>query len=241
MGCLAPDYQVPEPFTFRIFSEADSLRVETNLDFDAANESYHRFFPDSSLDSALLIAQIYEGGATLRLAAEDSDELALSPECSVVATAKFATILQKRGMSDTEIGLFQEWVFSEGRAIREAVNAGHRNFEDVLQLVERGKEFKEWVADQPDDSNLRKEYCIAVTKVGWADKLQVRATRWALLVGASEAIAAMTTPIVGGTSGIAMSAANSFLVDKLIKGWRPNQFVAGPLRTFVDKSVNHAP
>jgi hypothetical protein len=156
-----------------------------------------------------------------------------------VAAAKFTDLVGKRGANQSEIELFHDWVFSDGRAIREAVNAGQRNFEDVLQLVALGKKFKEWIAGQPDDANLRKEYCSAVTRLDWADKLPVRGTRWALLLGASKAVAAMTNPTFGGTAGIAMSLANTFLLDKLIKGWKPNQFVSGPLHTFVDKPDDH--
>ena len=33
--------------------------------------------------------------------------------------------------------------------------------------------------------------------------------------------------------GAALGAADSFLIDHLIKGYRPNQFVNGPLAKFV--------
>jgi hypothetical protein len=47
----------------------------------------------------------------------------------------------------------------------------------------------------------------------------------------------IASPIVGGIAGVGMSLANTFLVEKLIKGWKPNQFVGGPLLTFVDTAA----
>jgi hypothetical protein len=41
------------------------------------------------------------------------------------------------------------------------------------------------------------------------------------------------SPLAGTAVGIGLSAGDSFLVDKLIKGWKPNQFVNGPLKEFV--------
>jgi DNA replication protein DnaC len=50
LECLAPDYKVPESFVFRVLSEAGSLRVETNLDLAATNQSFQRLFPFEEID-----------------------------------------------------------------------------------------------------------------------------------------------------------------------------------------------
>jgi hypothetical protein len=38
---------------------------------------------------------------------------------------------------------------------------------------------------------------------------------------------------LGIPAGLALGATDSFIVDRLLKGWRPNQFIEGPLRDFV--------
>lgn len=43
--------------------------------------------------------------------------------------------------------------------------------------------------------------------------------------------------VVGGpwgtVTGLALSAADTLLLDRFIKGWRPNQFIEGPLKEFL--------
>lgn len=39
---------------------------------------------------------------------------------------------------------------------------------------------------------------------------------------------------LGTLGGVALSALDSFVLDRMLKGWKPNQFVEGPLRRFLD-------
>jgi hypothetical protein len=43
----------------------------------------------------------------------------------------------------------------------------------------------------------------------------------------------VTSPAAGAAVGVGLSAADTFLLDKLLKGWKPNQFVEGPLKEFI--------
>jgi hypothetical protein len=49
--------------------------------------------------------------------------------------------------------------------------------------------------------------------------------RWALFTG----IGLVVDPLVG----VAIGAADSFLLDKILKGWKPDVFVEGSLKPFV--------
>ena len=45
LASLVPTYPLPTPFRFSVFEEDGYFRVETNIDFVAANELYHRVVP----------------------------------------------------------------------------------------------------------------------------------------------------------------------------------------------------
>jgi hypothetical protein len=72
-----------------------------------------------------------------------------------------------------------------------------------------------------------------VTGVEWAERLPSKTARWAIFTAAGTVASLALTPLVGTAVGLGLTAADTFLVDKLIKGWKPNQFVNGPLREFL--------
>ena len=40
---------------------------------------------------------------------------------------------------------------------------------------------------------------------------------------------------IGTATGVAISAADAFLLDRLLKGWKPNQFIDDSLKKFAMK------
>jgi hypothetical protein len=153
----------------------------------------------------------------------------------VAAGCKFKNLIARRTDRDAQVQAFEDLIFNESRCIREAINTGERNFDDVLRLVNAGMKFKEWLKKSPQDADLVKEYCREVTKVEWAERLPPKTARWAVFAAAGAAAGLLLTPVAGLAVGVGLSAGDSFLVDRLIKGWKPNQFVNGPLKGFVKR------
>ena len=84
------------------------------------------------------------------------------------------------------------------------------------------------------DADLIKAYYREISKSSWIDNLSVKVVRWALFqaagVGVGAVLGAGALGIVGGA---ALGFFDSFLLDKLSKGWKPDQFIEGSLKTFV--------
>jgi hypothetical protein len=234
---FAPGYQIPDPCVFRIHKDSQGNRLETNIDFEKANGIFRlrTDVSDGSLTPGYLISYVIETRRQLRYAAEFSTDLAVSAPVYAAITSKFKNLIARRAESDTEIEAFADLVFSESRCIREAVNSGDRNFDDVLRLVKAGMKFKEWLKKNSEDADLVKEYCREVTRAEWAEKLPPKTARWAMFTAASAAAGLLLTPIAGLAVGVGLGAGDTFLLDKVIKGWKPNQFVNGPLQKFVRK------
>lgn len=230
---IAPGYTIPEAPFFRAVPRGDTLHVETNFDLREANEYYRRLVPDAQpLGEEKILIDIFNAGADLRLCAGFSAEMAVSPQTSAIAQIRLSYLLKRRHTSNASVAAFQEWVFDSGKAIQEAVNAHDRNFDDVLKIASQARKFKEWIADKPDDSNLAKEYLRDVCQLEWIDQLPAKSLRWFLfnVVPAVLATFGVPAPVV---AGLAVSLGDSFFVDKLAKGWKPNQFIEGPLRQFI--------
>jgi hypothetical protein len=72
-----------------------------------------------------------------------------------------------------------------------------------------------------------------VTQSTWVDKLPSKTIRWLLFSGAGLGLDAMGAGGVGTALGIGLGAVDSFFLDSILKGWKPNQFVEGSLAPFV--------
>jgi hypothetical protein len=237
LSSLVPEYLQPDPLVFDIVlnKSTGEFGVETNIDFAAANDIYHRGVSseESSLSEAFILAHILGTRTSLDMASGLSSDLSLGPVSSIIGTNKIASLVNAHQESRSALEHFVEMTVSDCRAISHAVQSGERNFGDVLKLVHSSQKFKDWLAKQDADKNVYDEYCRAVSRVDWADRLPAKSVRWLLFNAAGLALAAVTSPAAGAAVGVGLSAADTFLLDKLLKGWKPNQFVEGPLKEFI--------
>jgi hypothetical protein len=234
---LAPEYQLPTNLIVNATEADGQIRIRTNIDFAQANVSYHKHIPisHSSLTVAYMLSLLLNARENLQFASKFSSELATNPAVSSLLRLRIEGIVNHHRENLDRLSHFQSFVFDDGKAVREAVNSGEKTFEDVLKLLEQAEKFKEWLKDQKPDVDLCKAYYEAVTKKTWIDRLPSKTLRWMLFTGAGIGIDALGAGGVGTTIGIALSAADQFLLDRLIKGWKPNQFIEDELRGFVSR------
>ena len=155
-----------------------------------------------------------------------------------MASSRVAEIVRKSTAGKEKLELFQEVVVDGSESIREAVNSGDRGFRDVIRLIEKASKFKEWTHQTGEDSLLRDDYCKRIAATDWADGLPPKSVRFTVMTGLSVLAGLVMTPAAGIAAGVGLNAADYFLLDRLLKGWKPNQFVEGSLKPFLKKSDN---
>lgn len=121
--------------------------------------------------------------------------------------------------------MFQDYVFDDARAISESINSGEKSFRDLYQLLIEAAKFKSWLKEQEPNQELFRAYFQEITKKSWVDKLPPKSIRWAIFNLAGLGIDALGAGGVGKLMGLTVSAFDEFLLDKIIKGWKPNQFI----------------
>lgn len=171
--------------------------------------------------------------ADLSLWSRFDTEVAVNSSEAEILQSRFDVLLNKRKQSHEAVRSFQDLVFDDGKAIRNAINTGKRSLDDLFPVIERSGKFCEWLRDQPVDKEIIKSYYKEVTSDSWVDKLPGKTTRWAIFTGAGLGIDLLGGGGIGTSIGVTLSALDYFVVDKLIKGWKPNQFIHGELETFV--------
>jgi hypothetical protein len=236
-----PEYKIPEPFVFNISRNNTHWFVETNIDFEEANKYYHKHVSPkhSSLSTAYLLSNLMEVRSDWYFSSHFSSEIIANSKSKIILSLKFNDLLKNRQKSEEQINVFQDFVFNDGRALREAINSGERNFRNLFELLSEANKFKLWLKDKQPDKQLIKEYFQEVTKKSWIDKLPPKSIRWALFNAIGLGIDALGAGGIGKILGLTVSAGDQFLLDKILKGWKPNQFVDTTLKDFVTLEKNN--
>jgi hypothetical protein len=235
LAAYAPEYEIPKPFEFSVSQESGRLRVSTTVDFAAANAIYHTRIPasHSTLTPAYILSFLSSTRAHLQFASKHGSELALEQVNASLVRLRVTHALEQRLQSQRDLGAFQDFVFDDGCCIREAINSKRRSFPELIEVLKNARKFKTWLDDQDPNEDLLKSYFRESTKDTWIEKLPAKASRWTLFTGLGLAIDAAGAGGLGTAAGLALSAADAFLVDKLIGGWKPSSFVQEQLEPFI--------
>jgi hypothetical protein len=169
-------------------------------------------------------------------AAEANAELASNPVSARIVQRQIIDALKQRASSESGIDQFLMVTCDNGKAIRDAINSGTRTFRDLVPLLGHARQFKTWLKGKPFDASLVREYVADVTKAHWTQRMASKVVRWAVFTGGGLALDLHGAGGLGTAAGVAASTADAFLVDRLFSGWRPNQFVSGPLADFLKAS-----
>jgi hypothetical protein len=240
---LVPGYTPPTNFRFEVFNTGRGYAVDTNLDFDEINKHYHRLVSPShsSITAAYLLTHVIDARLDSHFSAYYMAEIVTTSLLSEIIRLKHFEFLKRRTINVDQIGLFHETVLPDAPTIRETINSGGRNFADFLRLLDNAEKFRGWLQNANVDTSLIRSYYLAATEKTWADCLPTKSVRFVIASGLG-ALADLAMPTgIGTATGLATGAADSLFLDKLIKGWRPNQFIEGPYRSFVSGALPAAP
>jgi len=243
---MVPEIQLPEDFRIDSMDTGKGIALVTGLDFEEINKFYHRRIPatHSSVSPAFLLAHIISLRKEMVFGAGADSDVWLGPGNAAILRTKTDALVKMSGKSRTSIKTFHDVEF-EGRSFREAINSGERTPDELLTLLEHPdtQKFKAWIAQQRPDANFVKEFERAVVaKIGWTQKLPFRFGKIATFAGIGALIdvgigtmglASLAASGLSALTDAAVGTSDEFLLSKLLKGWKPNQFIDGPAKQFV--------
>ena len=211
--------------------------VSTNIDFEKLNIYYHKRIPPShsTISPAHILSHLYDLEVDLFYSSRNLSEIATTPVASKLISMKVGHLTQRCTKSLVQKDAFQDFVFQENKSIREAYNSGQLDLRTVLKVIYEADKFKEWLAKQDIDSDLIKQYYKEITKDTLFDHLPAKSVRWSIFTGLGIVSDQFITGGLGTAAGVSLSLLDAFVLDKLIKGWRPNQFVEENLEKLIKK------
>lgn len=229
---IAPTYRPPRGFRFDVIPDHDFFRVETNLDFQAITESFYArtgrlpSSNDGAINSGNLLMYLVDARTELVHASRDNAELAANPLNAAIIGVKWRELLHAYQASQHEIETFQQDVLAAGHEIAESIRFHYRTWSELQTLLRRAREskFKDWLNQRNPDASLIGEYYKAITTETWIEELPAKTFRFVICT-----LAGLTAP---APLSIALSAADTFLVNRWLGGWKPNAFINGPLKQY---------
>lgn len=165
------------------------------------------------------------------IAANKNSDLLTSTSCSLILSQKLSDIIQKTNKNLNSVSAFQRIILPESKDIETIINSKEKPFYDFIKLLEKAQEFKKWKKEIPEEKNFIEEYTKAISKNStWIERLPIKIMRFIIF----ESLGA-TLDMLGsnGLASLGLSSFDSFIIDKLIKRWKPNQFISNNLRKFL--------
>jgi len=114
-------------------------------------------------------------------------------------------------------------------SVREVINKGERTPQEFIKLMQKAAPFQRWLSQQNPNADLVTEMLREKTQVDWLGTLPAKAMRFGLFTGAG-----MLADYFAPGASMLTGAADSFLIERLGKGWRPHYFVENHLRSFLE-------
>jgi hypothetical protein len=235
---LVPEYEIPPNLRFELIDTGQGYAIDTNLNFDDVNSVYHRYVPatHSTINGDYLLAHLITARADSYFAANYMAEIVTAPVYSDLIRLKHFDFVKRRSASEQELIQFQDTVLSDFPRISDVINSGERSIKHFLDLLDKAEKFKSWLAAVNPDEGLIRSYYRTATENTWADKLATKSVRFAISAGLGILADSVLPTGLGTAAGLAVGSADSLYLDRLIKGWRPNQFIEGTYTKFLSGS-----
>lgn len=230
---IAPSYPLPQDYYFRVSKEDHwgGYQIETNIDFQQANKSFNKTWHKANICQLLspssLLLSILEVRRDLFFAARAKAELATYSGNAAIISTKLHDLFSLHKKSQGEMEEFQKLILVNSHEVGESIKLGYRSWHDLLTLLKNKntREFKSWLKQRDASETLIHEYLKALEKDNpWLASPPAKILRFL----ATTTVGLVASPLVS----IGVSGADSFLLDRLFDGWKPDQFVKGPLKDF---------
>jgi hypothetical protein len=167
-----------------------------------------------------ILGYIQDYAVDLYLSNAHSADMVTAPEVAEIASARVDLSLQRARRNEDQISAFEEMVFEEAHGFADAYNDGLITFAEALKVIDQSRRFRTWTKGLAPDADLIHEYHRAVTRETILGSLPASIARFAVFNGAG-----MLFDAVAPGEGLILSAIDTFIIERLLGGWRPNIFV----------------
>ncbi|GMQ30787.1 hypothetical protein [Algoriphagus confluentis] len=232
-----PTFELPDNLQIDIdkkgsFEMMDAYSLKSNIDLKKLNAESRKFHGQKHHDfnfSGFLLT-LAESKGDIFISSHFESELVTTKLNSDFIDQQFQDLIQRRLKSQENIELFEQYALGDCHTIGAAFVGGIVSKGELLDLFNKADKFRNWLSKVPKDKNLFGEYQKEISKGTFAEKLPTKTVRFMLFEGAGIALDLMGTGGLGTAIATGLSTIDNFLLDKLLQGWKPNQFIDQSLK-----------
>lgn len=213
----------------------NSYSFHSNYDLHELNSKYSEVIPQNTLltwESFLIY--LMESSGDIHLASNLNTEIYTDPLHLPFISNRIDELLNKIHKNQTQISSFQSIVLDDYRPIRDIINSGEKNFSDFEAVLDNSFDFRDWLEKVEEDTSIVKAYYEEISKESWLNKKPVKAARFGIFTGLGIVGDILAGGIPIGSAITSMS--DNFLLPKLINGWKPNHFIDGNVKPFLNEN-----
>lgn len=210
---------------------------KSNYDLNELNEKYSALLPNGHiLNWSTFLLNSTESSGDINIASQYDTELYSDEKHTIYIQGRFNELIKRVSKSAENIQTFEKLSLENYKPISETINSGERTFEEFSKIIDKSIEFREWLSHLDGNHSLLNEYYDAITKESWIDKKPIKALRIGIFAG----LGLLGDLMAGGIpiGSILSSASDNYLVPKLLKGWKPNQFIDTQVKPFLKEKNN---
>lgn len=242
LNSRVPNFELPEKIEIAIIKDSsfgpfDAYSLNSNVDLEALNRIHKENNPDNfhPIDYTGFFLSLAESKGDIFIASQFESELVTNELYSKFIDIQLTEIIKRRVQSQDNINLFDEYILKDCHTIGEAFVTGVITRNELLELLNKADKFRDWLDKVPDDKSLIGEYHVAVTRETFADKLPTKRARFIIFEGVGIALDVMGAGGIGTAVGTGLAAFDEFYLDKLIGGWKPNQYIDETLKPKINR------
>lgn len=210
----------------------ESIKLESNMNDLLVAREIEQLQVRPVLDHNRFLLNLATSMVFLQQSAYYEGEMMTTTSEERTVALKLNSLQEVVSNGQEDIQLVQKLTNPEYDSIASALDNGRKSYRELIQLLEKAQRFKEWKQSIPDEADFITEYSKAVAiESKWTDNVFVKSGRWLTtsIIGA--------IPLVGTIAGPAASAIDTFVLDKIMKKWTPNQFLQTDVREFVKNNI----
>lgn len=244
INSIVPEYKIPDELNVEInnekqmnkpFGDIDAFSMSTNLDLKGINTLIKKINPTQEINLSGYFLSLAESKGDIYIASTFESELVTSELYSKFIAIQLDEIVRKRFSSQQNINLFEECVLENCHKIGEAFVNGIIIKKDLLTILANADKFRGWLSTVEEDKNIINEYRKAVVKESKLDKLPGKTVRFAIFQGIGLGVDLLGASGLGTVAMAGINVLDSFFLDKILKGWKPNQFIDNKLIPLIKK------